>query len=222
METPLVNFADIPAEALDAQPRVAVVVTDESVWLARYDGQGRRTALYPVATADVAAAFSHFGASTGLLPADTLFWQHTGQGDRMGVWLPPARRTLNFGGRIKPLSLRLPGLVFVGQGARYWLFAAARRPGPDDRLYRAPLPNVHGGDGLICQGSVRFPRCSAETIARAAGLFFESEFNYDLLGGNVAHTDDPVRVLRGLSRARAFPVERLVPSITIKEILNAK
>lgn len=218
--TPLLNFADLPPEALDAAPRAAVILTDESAWLARYDSRGARTALYLVAAADVAAAFNRFGSSTGLLPDHILFWQHTGQGDRLGLWLPPARRTLRFGGRIAPLSVKLPGLVFVGRGNSYWLYAALSRPARNsDRLYCAPLPNVHS-DGLICAGSVRFPKCSAATIQPAASLFFESEFNYDLLGGNVAGNGEPMKILRSLSQARAFPAARLVPSITAGQLLG--
>jgi PRTRC genetic system protein B len=220
---PALNFADLPPEALDATPRAAVVLTDESAWLARYDARGERTALYPVTAADVATAFNHrFGSSTGLLPEGVLFWQHTtGQGDRLGLWLPPARRTLRFGGRIASLSLMLPGLVFVGCGARYWLYASPERPSAAHRLYRAPLPNVHGHDGLICQGSVRFPKCTAATVRTAATLFFESEFNYDLLDGNLVG-DNPVKTLRSLSKAREFPARLLVPSITVAQLLGGE
>ena len=210
-----------PPEAFDDKPRLSVTLTDESTWLSRYDKWGTRTACYPVAVADVAAAFNSFGASTGLLPADTLFWQHTGQGDRLALWLPPARRTLRFGGHIAPLTLALPGLVFVGRGRSYWLYAALRRPEQGDRLYRAPLPNVHGHNGSICQGSVKFPSCSVATIRAAADLFWESEFNYDLLDGNLVG-DNPVKVLRSLSKAKAFPREKLAPSITVNQLLGGE
>ena len=207
-----------PPEAFDATPRVAVTLTDETIYLSRYDERGTRTACYPVTAADVAAAFSTFGASTGLLPRDTLFWQHTAQGDRLALWLPPERRTLVFGGRIAPLTLTLPGLVFVGQGRQYWLYAALRRPEGRDQLYRAPLPNVHQ-DGKICQGSVKFPACSVATVRQAAELFFTSEFNYDLLAGNLDGAD-PVKTLRSLAKAKAFPPAKLVASITTNQLLG--
>jgi PRTRC genetic system protein B len=215
------NFAVLPPEAFDSSPRAAVVLTDESAYLARYDDRGERTALYPVTVADVAACFNTFGASTGLLPADCLFWQHTGQGDRLGLWLSPARRTLRFGGHIPALTLPLPGLVFVGRGRSYWLYAATRRPEKGDRLYCAPLPNVHQ-NGSICTGTVKFPACSAATIRADADLFFESEFNYDLLLGNVAGNGNPANALRALKGAKTFPTRLLVPSITVTQLLGGE
>jgi PRTRC genetic system protein B len=208
-----------PPEAFDATPRVSVTLTDETIYLSRYDARGQRTACYPVTSADVAACFSTFGSSTGLLPRDTLFWQHTAQGDRLAIWLPPERRTLVFGGRIPPLTMPVPGLVFVGQRRSYWLYAARRRPELGDQLYCAPLPNVHA-DGKICQGSVKFPACSVATVRAAAELFFTSEFNYDLLLGNVTTDGNAVKVLRSLAKAKEFPERLLVPSITVKQLLG--
>ena len=208
-----------PPEAFDATPRVSVTLTDESIYLSRYDDRGERTACYPVTAADVAACFSTFGSSTGLLPADTLFWQHTAQGDRLALWLPPARRTLRFGGRIAPLTMPVPGLVFVGRGRSYWLYAALRRPEGRDQLYCAPLPNVHA-NGAICAGSVKFPACTVATVRAAADLFFESEFNYDLLLGNVTAAGNAVKVLRGLAKAKEFPARLLVSSITVNQLLG--
>ena len=217
--SPAINFADLPAAALDASPRAALILTDESIYLARYDDQGQRAALYPVSSADVAAVFNQATASTGLLPADCLFWQHTAQGQRLAIWLPPARRTLRFAGRIAPLTMPVPGLVFVGRGRSYWLYAATRRPERGDRLYFAPLPNVHPNGG-ICAGTVKFPACSSQTIHAAAALFWESAFNYDLLLGTVTAEGDAVKTLRSLSKARVFPERLLVPSITVNQLLG--
>lgn len=168
----------LPAEALDALPRVALVLTDETMYLTRFNDRGRPIATYPVGANDVAGVFHGFGADTGLLPPDILFWQ-TRQGRvRIGLWLPPAVRSLSFPrGRGHHVSkVPLPGFVFVGEGSQYRIFAAPSRPmRPADRLYHAPLPNVHD-NGWICQGDVPFPKASLETLPQAAALFFESHF----------------------------------------------
>lgn len=168
----------LPAEALDALPRVALVLTDETMYLTRFNARGGPVATYPVGANDVAGVFHGFGADTGLLPPDILFWQ-TRQGRvRIGLWLPPAVRALSFPrGRGHHVSkVPLPGFVFVGEGSQYRIFAAPSRPTkPADWLYHAPLPNVHD-NGWICQGDVPFPKASLETLSQAAGLFFESHF----------------------------------------------
>ena len=60
---------------------------------------------------------------------------------------------------------------------------------------------------------------AGRTVRAAADLFFESEFNYDLLGGNIAG-GDPVKALRGAAKAKAFPVGLLVTSITVNKLLG--
>ncbi len=175
-------------EAYDRIPRAQLTLTDETIWLSRFDPRGAPTATYPVAAHDVALAFNTFGASTGLLPEHTLFWQQCRNQLRIGMWLPPATRALVFatGRGDETLAVPLPGFVFVGAGAQYSIFAAPARPRQaTDLLYHAPLPNVHPS-GLICAGNVKFPRCAPDTLAQAAALFFESHFNSDLSTGKLA------------------------------------
>ena len=211
--------AKLPVEALDGLPRVSVTLTDESVYLTRYDPRGKPGGTHLVRAGDVANAFNVFGASTGLLPDGVLFWQTQYGQARVGVWMPPGWRTLIFGRGIAPLTIPLPGLVFVGRGRDYWVFAAKARPArPADRLYLAPLPNVFG-DGRVCAGSVPFPVAGAETMAPAVRLFFESEFNYDLADGRLAGVDNAVKFLRSLAKARAFPLDKLVPHGTIGSLI---
>jgi hypothetical protein len=180
--TRAVNRQDLPAEAFDLTPRVQVTLTDETCWITRFDERGLPSTTYPVPVEEVARAFNVFGAATGFLPPDTLYWERKGQSLRLAIWLPPAVRALTFGlgRREKTLHVPLPGFMFVGQGTNYWIHALPQRPTTGrERLYRAPLPNVHD-DGHICAGSVKFPRCSPATIHAAADLFFESHFNLDL------------------------------------------
>ena len=178
----------LPPEAMDAVPRWTITITDERTWLTRHDGTGVPAVTYPVRVQDLSAVFHQHEASTGLIPDDVLFWQRTGNAERIGIYLPPALRTLRWrnGKKTSHITLKL-GFVFVGQGKDYWIHAALSRPGkPADLLYRAPLPNVYA-DGRVCVGNVKFPRCEQATIREAAKLFFESDFNDDLSTGKV-HT----------------------------------
>lgn len=223
---------DYPTEAFDNVPVVAITLGRESAWLTRFDGRGVPSAAYPVAAKDVASAFSPFGADTGLLPPGTLFWQKKGGQARIGVYAEPAARTLRFdpGGREVSLRAPLPGLVFVGKGTRYQVYAVKARPAREtDLLYKSPLPNVYD-DGAICAGSVTFPKCGPATIWAAFETFFESLFNYDLQGGRIAPSGDDgregvVEILRGLKRKAEFPLDRLLPQghpATMRELIRGE
>jgi len=215
----------LPPAAYDAIPRARLTLTDEAAYLARFDGRGYVSAEYPVNLADAAQALSVFGADTGLLPEGTLFWQTRNGQARVGVWLPPQRRTLTcaVGRGDERLRLPCPGFVFVGEGRRYWIWAAPERPRHHgDWLYRAPLPNVHT-DGLICAGNVRFPVCGPDTIERAAALFFESAFNGDLSIDKVEGYDGPLfKFWKSLRSARKFPATRLMADRMLGGVLGER
>ena len=217
----------LPAAAYDTVPRVQITLTDETMWLTKFDARGAPNVTYPVAARDVSNAFNLFGASTGLLPADCLFCTVINTQTRVGVWLPPARYTLTFDlgkRKVTQLTVPLPGLVFVGQGTRYYLFAATARP-TDARapLFRAPLPNVDDA-GKICAGTVKFPSCAGGTIHAAANLFFESAFNHDLSDGKIRNETRPLyRVLHELQHAKRFPATALVPArLTLAQLMEAQ
>ncbi|MFW6063840.1 MAG: hypothetical protein ACOC9V_06645, partial [Chloroflexota bacterium] len=54
-------------------PRARLDLYEEAVILTRYEGADRRTS-YPVAVDGLVAAFSRVPLSSGLLPANCLFW----------------------------------------------------------------------------------------------------------------------------------------------------
>lgn len=201
----------------DNVPRVTITLTDESVYLTRHDRTGAPGATYPVSAAGIANAFNLFGASTGLLPPDTLFWQSTRGQPRIGVWVAPGVRTLAMRRkRLEHWRVPLPGLVFVGNAKQYTVFAAAERPSREaDRLYHCPLPNVYD-DGRICPGNVPFPACGPGTMAQAIALFFESEFNHDLAG----HAT--IELLKSLRGKGEFPIGRLRAAGTMGEIITGE
>jgi PRTRC genetic system protein B len=206
----------------DDVPRMTITLTDESVYLTRHDRTGVPAATYPVTAASVANAFNLFGASTGLLPPDTLFWSARGGVMRIGVWLPPARRAIHLQvkAKVETLTVPLPGLMFVGQGTQYTVFALTERPTSGrEMLYMAPLPNVND-NGAICSGNVKFPVAGVDTMAQAAGLFFESLFNNDLVGGRI-RSGELLPFLRKIERAKAFPIDQLVAAnVTVGEFIS--
>lgn len=183
----------LPPEAFDRIPRAQITFTDEAVYVSRFDERGQPTVTYPAAILDVAAAFNFVGARSGFLPPDTLFWNRAGR-ERIGIYLPPQSRNLAFdlGARKqKTLRVPLPGFVFIGQGASYWIYAVKERPASERaEMYVAPLPNVNGDNGLVCAGTVKFPVCAGDTIHAAANLFFESAFNHDLSNDKFLQEDE--------------------------------
>lgn len=189
----------------DDLPRITITVTDESVYLTKHDRRtGAPGVTYPVASASVASAFNMFGANTGLLSQNVLFWQSKGGLTRIGWWIEPSVHTLLIRRKtLETYKVPLPGFVFIGMGLDYYIFAANERPTRDaDRLYHCPLPNVYPG-GKICTGNVPFPKCEMRTIEDAVRLFFESEFNNDLAG------QDTNELLKSLHGKRVFPNEKL-------------
>lgn len=252
----------LPPEALDAVPRLALVFTDETIYCTRFSARGEPASTYPVAAAGVASAFEGLALDTGLLPPDVLFYQRTARGSRYGMWLPPTTHDLVFqqGRREIHVCAPMPGLVWVGQGIAYSIFAATERPTRKDAtLYHTPLPNVYN-DGEVCAGSVKFPKASAESLRQAATLFFESHFNSDLstdkFRSQIDRPDDDeddeyfdeenrqrrdgevdpfeaahgrtrrretvslFQFLRGLEHKHAFPVDELLPMMTMGQLLS--
>jgi len=220
---------------MDRVPRVRLDLGHEEIWLTRFDGQGCPVATYPVSAGSVASAFNEFGADTGLLAQDTLFWQSKAGCLRIGIWVAPQVRTLVLVTGRKPevLQVPMPGLVFVGEGHDYWLWAAPVRPTDESfTLWMAPLPNVHDA-GHICFGNVKPPQCKPGTIYRALDLFFESTFNFHLVEGKITPDEDVeddeggdlIELLRSLNGKDVFPHDRLVRSVhpgTIGALMRMK
>lgn len=215
----------LPDEAFDRTPRVTLTLTRETIYLTRHDERGAPISTYPVSAKDVAGVFNNYGADSGLVPENILFWQSKGKQLRVGIWLPPAKRSLRLaaGRKAIKVTIPLPGFVFVGCGTEYSIYAAPARPAkPADALCHAPLPNVYPG-GNICTGSVRMPVCSVETVSQAAALFFESEFSDHLIEGKLTGGQPLMQFLRALDRKRAFPMKQLAPNaLTIADVLKGE
>lgn len=192
-------------------PRVRLDLYEEAVILTRYEGYDRRTS-YPVAVDDLVAAFSRVPLSSGLLPANCLFWGRENGQTRIGIYIPGRRWQLRTAERI--FHIPLPPLVFSGAGERYQAFAVKRRPTEMPfELFHCPTPNIHP-NGVVCRGNTPFPACASDTIEQALNLFLEgSLFNGDLAAGKCRSFPDDVRKLwEQLEGARRFPVGELAPA----------
>lgn len=204
-----------------------IEVFQETIVMTRFDGDGQGVATYEVAPESLAAAFAGIPIATGLLPKNVLFYSRDDRGERIGVFLPRCVRRLAVvdGGERRVYRIALPPMVFAGHETAYVAFACKQRPGEDDRLYHAPLPNVHT-NGKICAGSVEFPVCSLGTIYRAAKAFFGSDFNQHLVNRkSKAQPDDVTAMWAALAGSgAAWPLDDLVPigSLTMGRMMRGE
>jgi len=192
-------------------PRLRLDFYDTAVLLSRWEEDGRLLA-YPVSVHDVVSACTRVALSSGLLPANTLFWGRQANTTTLGIYVPARRWQVNT--ENCSYHVPMPPFVFVGSGSAYKIFAVKKRPsGEDDRLYHVPCPNVHTTGG-ICQGNTPFPDCSPQTIQAALKLFMEgSLFNADLSRGKCRSYPDDVRQLWAEMNDRPrFPLLELAPA----------
>jgi PRTRC genetic system protein B len=211
-----------PPEAFDTTPCATLTLTRETIWLTSHDRTGAPMCTYPVTARDVAGVFNNFGADSGLLPPDVLFWQQRGSKTRLAVWLPPARRAivLEQGRRDKRITIPMPGLILVGEGRQYAVHAALSRPlAPGEQLYHAPFSNVYAS-GAICTGNVAVPECSLATLGQAIGMFFESTFTNHVSTDRVRDPRPLFKFLASLTNARKFPTGKLYPSCRMVDVLR--
>jgi Prokaryotic E2 family D len=206
-------------------PRLRLDFYSSAVIMSRWEEDGR-TVTYPVSVHDVVSACTNVELSSGLLPANTLFWKQRANQAVLGIYVPARRWQVQCesagGSDSQSYHLPMPPFIFAGSGTAYQIFAVKKRPkiGSGDsrgsdriRLYHAPCPNVHNNGG-ICQGNTPFPICSPQTVHQALQLFMESSlFNADLASGKCQSYPDDVRELwKELDGRKRFPFGELVQS----------
>ncbi|MFQ5433766.1 MAG: hypothetical protein ACE5FD_02730 [Anaerolineae bacterium] len=192
-------------------PRLRLDFYSTAVLMSRWEENGRLTA-YPVSVHDVVSACTNVALSSGLLPANTLFWKQQANQVVLGLYVPARRWRVQTEDR--RYHLPMPPFIFMGSGSSYRVFAVKKRPSDEhDRLYHVPCPNVHT-TGSICQGNTPFPICSPRNIQTALTLFLEgSYFNADLGSGKCKSYPDDVRQLwADLDGRKRFPLSELVPA----------
>ena len=201
------------------RPRLRLDLYDTAVLLTRWEEDGRLVS-YPVSVHDVVSACTNVALSSGLLPANTLFWKQQANQVMLAVYVPARRWKVQTAER--SYHLPMPPLVFAGCGMSYQVFAVKTRPANEaDPLYHAPCPNVYAHGG-ICRGEAPFPVCSPQTIQVALSLFMEgSLFNADLSWGKCrSHPEDVRRLWAELDGRKRFPLAELVPAqMTVGSLL---
>ena len=179
-----------------------------------------------VSALDVAHALAReLDLTSGLLPADSLWWAKTASGVRVAVWREPRVGTVRLreGYDTKPRRLRLPmpGLVFVHLAGRQppYVFAAHSRPrGLDDQLYHCPAYNVFDS-GRVCTGSHAFP----SDPARVPEEFFRSFFSATgdtARGRSQRFPDDVGQLWNEIHRLSDYPLDDLVPQFRVADTLR--
>lgn len=163
--------------------------------------------------------------TSGILPAETLWWASTRAGVRVAVWREPRVWTVRLrerpGTPSRRLRLPMPGLVFVCLPARQppYVFAAKARPrSVDDQLYRCPAFNVFGS-GRVCPGTHVFPA----DPDRVPEEFFRSHFAATAdtgSGKSQRYPDDIGRLWAELNRQPSYPLEDLVPHLRVGDAMR--
>ena len=160
---------------------------------------------------------------SGVLPENTLWWQHRQDGAPVAaLWRPP---------QIWPVALQLepfkpprrfklpmPGLIFMCRpGSPPRVVAVKKRPTtPDEPVYRAPLYNVYT-DGNTCPGSHKY----ADVIAKIPEEFFTAFFTQSL-GGEVSrlYGHDLLKLWENIDGKKRFPLRDLIPCGKVADLLR--
>lgn len=187
---------------------------DSMIVATKYNDRGRPVETYALDPADVGAALARVPLVSGLLPRGCLLWGKAGGGERLAIFIEPKIWPVSVEREKQTWYVPMPGLVFIGQGMSYTLYAVKEQywPVADTPLYYPPCPNVWGNTG-ICQGNAPFPVASAATIWQAAEVFFSSGFNTHLAQGkSKGHKDNILDMWRKLHETGAdeYPLDDLI------------
>lgn len=225
---PEINPDLIAANISERSPEVmAAVYILEGQYLVRYREQ-QQTVTKFVSPSAIRTAFSHIPIDSGFLPPDVVRWGSNSQGNWLVKFISPDRKSIILVDNSQPISVTipLPGLVFLGLGYHYYLWAVKTpKFDPQASVFNAPFPNLNAS-GDICFGQNRVPQCSASNIEAAWNLFLTSPFNGDAAAGkSKAHPDDVRQQLKAVAGKKRYPLRDLVPisphsSMTVTQIIE--
>jgi hypothetical protein len=149
---------------------------------------------------------------TGWLPAHIVRCGSNTTGEWSVLFVPPGQHTIELQ-ETGMLQVPLPGLVMVGVGRDYRLWAVSTKQfQPEAMGYCAPLPNVYE-NGKICWGTHHPPISEVQSVTHTWKLFMSSPFNQDLVSGKSRSCDSDIRQhLMALSnrRRKSYPCQDLV------------
>lgn len=183
--------------------------------LYRYKDERHAWRMKFVSPASVRAAFDELPIDSGWLPSAVRRHGLHPKGDWAVMFIPPGRRaiSLQINGKTLDLTIPLPGLLFTGCGADYYLYAfRGAEFSPDAPLFYAPLSNVNG-DGLICFGSNPMIPCAVTTVGQMWEVFITSAFTAHHVDQRCqSYPNNIFRLLRKLAGKRKFPMRELLPA----------
>ncbi len=176
-----------------------------------------------VSAFDVAQALANeLSFGTGLLPANTLWWENTRAGPFFAIYTEPKIRTLalqkELGKPPKRFTIPLPGLIFLcSPGKPPWVYAVKKKPTKErDPVFKAPLCNIFDS-GRSCPGNHRYP----ERAADIPHSFFVSFFTEtaDLHNRSRMFPKNVAYLWAHLDGKKAFPKNDLVKHGTISDLM---
>lgn len=179
----------------------------------------------------VRAAFSHEPVDSDWLSPYVVRTGTSEKGEYEVLFIPPQTWTLNFtnaacfnmpGPSVVTLKLPLPGVLFMGLGGVYAVFALKDMAfDPTGLLYNMPLPNVYN-TGRICWGSVTPGRAGPGQVIKAWQIFTDTPFsNHGIDHKAVSNAVDVRNLLAGLRDQPAFPLDQLIPTGNNLSVNNA-
>ena len=193
-------------------------------YIVRYQ-EGEATITKLISPTAVRQAFTHLPIDSGFLPPGVIRWGSGSEGDWLVKFVPPNRYPICCILADKPLTLDipLPGLIFLGKGNRYYLWAVKSRHfdclAP---VFHVPLPNV-SPSGAICFGSNSVPNAASATLDHVWQLFLSSPFNGDSASGKSKAYPDDVRshliTLQDAGKKR-YPLRDLIPYRSYRSALE--
>lgn len=161
--------------------------------------------------------------SSGMLPANTLWWTNSKSGPVTALWVEPGVRRLALQTEaLKPerYNVPLPGLIFLCRpGQSPMVYAAYSRPtSPKERVYKAPLANVYD-DGRTCAGNHKYPANIADIPDDFFRSFFSAGANLDMRSKK--HQKNIIDMWKELDRAKKteYPLLDLVYHGTVQDLM---
>lgn len=190
--------------------------------------QGDITTYKLLSPNDLKAAFTGEPVDSGFLSANTIRWGTSYLGEYVVQYYPPQKYGMTLtdikGGDLVVLTVPMPGLVFMGCGSSYWVWALKEEVSASTQLYHAPLPNVESL-GSICFGTLNPNKSSASGMSQIWELLWATPFN----SHTVQHKSKkyPVDVRSHLielhnKKSRKYPVKDLLPlQYNLQEAIHA-
>ncbi|MDP2729166.1 MAG: hypothetical protein Q8O55_01630 [Dehalococcoidales bacterium] len=160
---------------------------------------------------------------SGVLPENTLWWQHRQDGAPVvALWRPPqvwpAALQLEPFKPPRRFKLPMPGFIFVCRpGSPPAIFAVKNRPTtPEELVFRAPLYNVYASGGS-CPGSHKY----SDDVSKIPEEFFTAFFSQSL-GGEVSkkYGHDLLKLWESIDRKRSYPLRDLLPCGKVENLLK--